>query len=177
MLNFLYYGLACIRMGCSPRYMHRRLSSPTRSSVFWEVGCKSKTSQPRSKQTFLFQRNYTCFISNNSFILIHYFNTYLITSNKSNIKLHYTYVFTFLKKNTDNPTLVPPVLPPSTDSRCWSNKDLFVGECFPKSMTLLLTPPSRDLGRSLERFLHKIEVTPAKDLPLSTWKHASKEAR
>jgi len=36
-----------------------------------------------------------------------FFNVYLITSKKSNTNLHYTSVFTFLKRNTDDHDLIP----------------------------------------------------------------------
>jgi len=62
---------------------------------FWFQKANCKANHARSKQTFPFQRNLYMFYSGNLYIPNTY---YLITSNKSNIKFHYTSVLTFLKK-------------------------------------------------------------------------------
>ena len=57
-----------------------------------------KTNQTRSKQIFSFQRSLYFFFLTIFPSWIHSFNTYLITSNKTNTKLYYTFVFRFFEK-------------------------------------------------------------------------------
>ena len=61
----------------------------------------------------------------------------MITSDKSNTNSILHMCFHFLKRNTDGPDPNTPVLPPLTNLRCWSNKDLLIGKCLPGAVVHL----------------------------------------